>query len=233
MIRCSISHGIEGLESINKLSDINIPIQLSLYDYDKYIQYKDKLFEELDKNKSKINVVHLPLNSLKLDFYKIIDMIKVFKENFGCDLFVIHPNKGICNFIKEISKMNIEMLLGDICLCIENFPWRKKKELRSPLQIIDENVKLTLDTSHTEEIWFDHKIMSYLLKNIRVIHLSNRIGRNQHLPFNIYNGDLNLMKFIRELKIYKWQGDIVLEYMPEYSYKLFNNYNYLRGLLGV
>ena len=91
---------------------------------------------------------------------------------------------------------------------------------------------MCLDTSHTEDIWFDHRIMSYLLKYTSVIHLSNRAQRAQHLPFNSEKGDLQLVGFVRELKYkYNWSGDIVLEYMPEYQDKLIKNLMYLRRLI--
>ena len=92
---------------------------------------------------------------------------------------------------------------------------------------------MTIDTCHIEDVWFDPKIMSFLLKHTKVIHLSNRAkGLGSHLPFNDQRGELNLVSFVKELKRrYEWSGTIVLEYMPEYSHKLFRNYHYVKQLI--
>jgi len=140
------------------------------------------------------------------------------------------------NFLNDLNKIGSYSAL-----------W-KKKVFRSPLEIISAcqlyNTQLynahsnalwmTLDTSHIEDVWFDHKIMAYLLKFTKVIHLSNRAkGIGSHLPFNYSKGELNLVSFVRDLKYkYNWSGDIILEYMEEYSTKLIKNCNYVKKLLG-
>jgi hypothetical protein len=92
---------------------------------------------------------------------------------------------------------------------------------------------MTIDTSHIEDVWFDHRIMDYLLKFTKVIHLSNRAkGLGSHLPFNHTDGEINLISFVKELKYrYKWSGTIVLEYMPDYHTKLIKNCKYVEKLL--
>jgi len=234
MIRPSISFSIHDDESLKKLRKINLPIQLGLFQFNIYKNLKDKLLIILDKNQIEINIVHLPIDILRHNYKQIMDLIEVFYLGFGCEKFVIHPNKGIHEFVQYFVDMEAPMKL-----CVENFQWRRKKPLRSPLEIdymchsyINEKIRMTFDTSHAEHIWFDHKIMSFIINSISIIHLSNRIGKQQHMPFNIQNGDLNLIKFVKQLKRqYKWSGDIVLEYMGDYSYKLTPNYYYLQELI--
>jgi len=164
----------------------------------------------------------------------MLHIISLFRYRFHCHKYVIHPNKGIENFINLYKNSGVAAQL-----CIENFQYRKKKEFRTPLQIIDaclrygDQFKMTFDTSHSEKIWFDHKIMPYLLKYTSVIHLSNRApGIGSHMPFNSPKGELNLVGFVRDLKYrYNWHGDIILEYMSEYQDKLRKNYHYLKRLL--
>ena len=73
--------------------------------------------------------------------------------------------------------------------------------------------------------------MPSLLKHTSVIHLSNQskekaIGK--HLPFNDPRGMFNLVGFVRDLKYrYKWEGDLVLEYMPEHKHRLIKNRDYI------
>ena len=94
-------------------------------------------------------------------------------------------------------------------------------------------LNMVIDTSHIEEIWMNHMIMPSLLKYTSVIHLSNKSKEfGQHLPFNHPKGVHNLVKFVRDLKYtYKWKGDLVLEYMPEYQHKLIKNRDYIERLL--
>ncbi len=98
-----------------------------------------------------------------------------------------------------------------------------------------DSLKMVIDTSHIEELWMSHMIMPSLLRHTSVIHLSNQskekaIGK--HLPFNHPKGMYNLVGFVRDLKYkYKWEGDLVLEYMPEHKHKLIRNRDYIKRLL--
>ncbi len=233
MIRASISYGF-GEDNKYKLKNIPCDIQLAMYKYELYQNNKEEIFKTIKDNNIFVNVVHLPLDSFKIDSKDLLGMIEECRSHFGCLIFVLHPNRGIENFIGDFRYSNI-----DANLCIENFPWKRKKVFRSPLEITQvchtydmENLSMVLDTSHTEEIFFDYKIMSHLLQYTSVIHLSNKIGKKQHLPFNIQNGDLNLVGFVKNLKNqYNWSGDIVLEYMPAHHHKLIRNYEYLQRLI--
>lgn len=239
-MRASISYGFGETNRYN-LNSIPKDIQLAVYKSDMFWPNSQEIEKQLKENEVSVNVVHLPLDTLRQDFNNIFKMIDFCKENLGCSKFVIHPNKLIEGFVRYYKHFYNHY---NITLCIENFPWRKKKALRSPLEIIgfieqvenrryENNLGLTFDTSHAEELWFDDSVLSYLLPYISVIHLSNRIGKKQHLPFNVSKGDLNLVGFVQKLKHrYHWDGDIVLEYMPEYHTKLFKNYQYLKKLIG-
>ena len=232
MTRVSISYGF-GNENRYNLSTVPKNIQLSLYKYELYSESKIK---ELQENNININVVHLPLDTLKRDPYDMVEFINVLHYKTGVTKFVIHPNKLIKSFVKYWMEFQLSEQ-PKYQLCIENFEWKSNKEMRSPLKILEycikypEHIKMCFDTCHTEEIWFDHKILHTLLPYISVIHLSNRHGRQKHMPFNSGNGDLNLMSFVNHLKFVKWSGDIVLEYMPDYSHKLVKNYYFLKEII--
>ncbi len=233
MIRVSISYGF-GEDNRYNLNYIPENIQWALY---KYERYSEGNLNFLERNNVNVNVVHLPLDTLKRPQYEIIKLMNKIHETVGTEKFVIHPNKLITSFIHYYINDHVgSQTLPKYKLCIENFQWRKKKELRSPLEILKYCIEypqyfgLCLDTSHTEEIWLDHKILYTLLPYTEVIHLSNRIysERKQHMPFNTGKGDLNLMAFVNHLKFIKWNGDLVLEYMPEYTDKKIKNYHFLK-----
>ncbi len=232
MIQVTISYNVTE-ETYQKLDNLQTDIQLALYDYDLYKNKKDKILSKLEDN-PKIRIVHLPLQTLKIPVTEIDELINDIFIRTGCVNFVVHPNRGIEKFLRYFQKKSPQII------CVETFAWRRKKALRTPLEIIDvcrwyNSAYMTIDTCHIEDIWFDHKIMSYLLKYTKVIHLSNRAkGFGSHIPFNHPHGELKLVSFVRELKFkYKWSGYIVLEYMAEYQDKLLKNYNYVKRLLEI
>jgi len=231
MIQVSISYGFG---EYNRYNSENIPdnIQLALY---KYENFKEADLDFLAQNNINVNVVHLPLDTLRRDIGEIFDLTNLINRKVKTKKFVIHPNKFIISFLDYFIESMGEY--PEYMLCIENFQWRKKKVLRSPLEILEWCIKypnhigMCIDTSHTEEIWFDHKIITHLLTpHTKVIHLSNRNKkeRKQHMPFNSGNGDLNLMAFVNHLKFIKWNGDLVLEYMAEHRDKIYKNYLFLK-----
>ena len=243
-IDVSVSYGFGGDNRYHEPGPIPQNIQLALYKYDLYTELKKKIFKEISKGHIHVKAVHMPLDFLRQEPSLMFDMIKEIRDEVGAFKFIVHPNKGI----KKFLALFLDEDIWDVQLCIENFQWRKRKELRNPIKIIEymwylrssallantpgNLIKMCLDTSHTDDVWFDYQMLSYILPYTSVIHLSNRQGRNQHLPFNTSNGDLNLIGFVKNLKrLHKWSGDIVLEYMPEYRHKLTRNCEYIKQLL--
>lgn len=237
MINTSISFGIENDESLERLRNfcfLNIPIQLSVSQSEFCVKFKDEIVSIIKDKNIQVRVVHLPIDCLSLKFNVIVELMDFFSYNIYSQKFVIHPNRGITKFINYFvaCKKGYE-------LCIENFMWKRKKELRSPLQIYNicqqsPNLKITFDTSHAKPVWFEHEIFSYFLPKISVVHLSNRVDRKGHQPFSVKDGELNLVGFVGKLrKTYQWSGDIVLEYMSEYTEKLPKNWSHLNKLLGI
>lgn len=236
MITTSISYGF-GNSDLEIINTIKVPIQLGLYKFEEWLTIKDNLVRKLKENNICIRVVHLPINSLHFTTKEIVDVIDLFLSEFNCMKYVIHPNRGIEKFLVEQEKKTISSMVE---ICVENFPYKSKKSLRTPLHIHDlcnkiSNVKIVFDTSHADEIWFDYKIFGYLVDKISVIHLSNRKKDSNliHTNFNIQNGDLNLVGFVKDLKKrYNWSGDIILEYMSEYKHHLERNFEYVNRLVG-
>ena len=237
VINIAISYGF-GEDNRYALDNIPPKIQLAIYKYDLFMGMKEEIDRAISRKHTHIKVVHLPLDTLRRNFSDINNLIDFCYNKFGCWKYVVHPNKGIEPFVYEfLNKWESEGLI----LCLETFPYRTKKAIRSPLNIIEWCIKyppflkMVIDTSHIEEVWMDYMIMRSLLKYTSVIHLSNqsrdkKIGK--HLPFNHSEGMFNLVGFVRDLKYrYKWEGDLVLEYMPEHKHKLIKNRDYIERLL--
>lgn len=231
MIQTAVSHGY-GEENRHSKQISPESIQLALFKYEMYDQYKKLIEKEVTENAIDVKVVHLPIDSLRYDFKKSFYLIEELTEKYGCHDYVMHPNKSVERYIIDFINAKI-----DANLCLENFQWKKNKVLRSPLEIIEwcqrnENIFMTFDTSHADEVWFDHMVLPYILKYTKVIHLSNRSKTfGQHMPFNSPKGDLNLVKFVKDIKRRHWSGTIVLEYMEEYQSVIMKNYHYLNTLV--
>ena len=234
MIDVCISYGFgEG----NRFQQEIIPdkIQLATYKYGIFMELKDDALKAFEKHGTNVKVIHLPLDTLSRTIHELDELIYFCAFEIGCHTFVVHPNKNILQFVDHF----IKSWGYENQLLIETFGWRSKKQLRSPIEILEfcthcgPVVKMVIDTSHIEELWFNHKIMPTLLRYTPVIHLSNRAkGHGQHMPFNSQDGELKLVGFVRDLKYrYNWNGNIVLEYMPEHKHKLMKNKKYIERLL--
>ena len=226
-----------GEENRYALERIPQKIQLAMFKYDLFMNMKEDISKAISKTHTQVKVVHLPLDTLRRSFSDIIALMNFCFNEFGCMKYVVHPNKQIQGFIYNFLQWETE----GIQLLLETFPYRNKKAIRSPLDIMEwcihypSSLKMVIDISHIEEIWMNYMIMGTLLKYTSVIHLSNqsndkKIGK--HLPFNHPKGMFNLVGFVRDLKYrYKWEGDLVLEYMPEHKHKLIKNRDYIERLL--
>ena len=175
VIDVSISCGF-GEENRYMLENIPHKIQLAVYKYDQFMAMKEDISTAVRRRHTRVKVVHLPLDTLRRNFSEIIALIDFCFNEFGCIKYVVHPNKNIQSFIYNFLQWDTERRI----LCIETFPYRNKKHIRTPLDIIEwcihypEALKMVIDTSHIEEIWMNHMIMPALLKHTSVIHLSNQ-----------------------------------------------------------
>lgn len=236
MIKVGISYGF-GAENRYYAESIPSDIQLATYKYNLYKANEYKIIKALEEAKTNVLTVHLPIDTTRMPNSEVvIEMMDLFYNRFKCTEFILHPNKGFNEFV--IKWWNRYKSTPPYKLCIETFQWKKKKDLRSPLDIMEYCIRfntftMCIDTSHIEEIWFDYKIMSKLLQYTSVIHLSNRAkGISQHMPFNSQDGELNLVAFVKDLKKrYFWEGTIILEYMHTYQDKIRKNCEYVKRLV--
>lgn len=236
MIISSISYGF-GNSDLENISKIKHPAQVGMYKFEDWFRIKNDLIKKLKEHNVNVRVVHLPIDSLKYTTKEILDLAEEFMNECKCKKYVIHPNKGIEKFLEEQSRKTISSMIE---ICVENFPYKSRKQLRSPLNIYEycrkfDNVRMTFDTSHADEVWFDYKIFAYFMNKISVIHLSNRRKSKKqiHTNFNMENADLNLVGFVKDLKKrYNWSGDIVLEYRNGFKQHLEKNIEYLKKLVG-
>ena len=135
----------------------------------------------------------------------------------NCRDITVHPNiekknkpeaqKEALAFLKEIQSGRRAKF------SVETFG--KKKRVFTPDEIMEFNLPMTLDVSHVRE---DVKVMEMIENyshNIPVVHLSSRGQNFQHYPVDDFCIDV-----LAALKDKKWQGNIILEYMPWHHYRI-------------
>lgn len=203
---------------------------------------KNHLAEKLKNWKIKVISAHLPVD---LDFRNLNEVrnytVAIYKKflennNAGITSLTLHPKYKID---LDYSAFNLPTfnLPPHLAIAIENFPYKRKKSLRTPLDIIEIRIKhyhffMTLDLAHLQyhNLWLDNKILPHLLKHTSIIHLSNRSSGKFHIP--IKEGDINIEKFLKKLIDEKWNGDIFLEYGINYKDKLLRDLRWVENIIG-
>jgi hypothetical protein len=243
MIKVGVGVGISDQASLDyalEYAKNGLGVQLSFFQPKTWFENFRKTLIAFEKKglTDRIFAVHLPTRTP--DF---VEVEPGFAHTLAGDLallnedvpLVIHPNVRIKDaLVTLVYELGVRQTI-----CIENFQYRKKKELRSPLDIAEyciqheDKFAMCFDTTHAEEYWYEYPLLDFILRRTKVIHLSNRKQKEQHIPFNSGGADLNLMAFVNDLiPRYKWKdGIIILEYMWEYKYKSWQNAEYVQRLL--
>lgn len=196
----------------------------------------------------KINVIsaHLPVD---LDFRNLDEIYRYINiahlelidvENSGP--FTLHPKyKVTLNYRKlncflELMASIFAYNSNLFSIAIETFPYKRKKNPRSPLDIVEictkyERFWMTLDLAHLQyhNLWLDERILPHLLRYTEVIHLSNRSRNKTHTP--IREGEIDIEKFLNNLKTNNWNGNIFLEYGINYKNKLLEDLKWVKSFL--
>jgi hypothetical protein len=205
------------LSKIKKIADKGVNCQLAFFHYEDFRNLRAYIPSNL-----KITSLH-GFNSERDDtFDDYISKLEEFKKYFlsrkidqSTDFMVTaHPN----HFGEEFSKIN--------WIYPENFKYKKKKMLKTPLHILKSCGRITLDTSHLDDEWLkSENLLKYLLMNADILHLSQRENNSslsEHKPIN-FPGMIPMGIIIKTLRQYHIK-EIVLEYMPEYIDRLIKDY---------
>lgn len=133
---------------------------------------------------------------------------------------VVHPN----HFGDEFKAID--------WLYPECFPYRKKKKLRTPLDILRACGRMTLDTSHLDIDWLNSEaLMRSLIANSTIIHLSQRSSKSSethHKPISVH-GEVPIgliLKILKQCPV----DEIALEYMPCYFHNVIKDYFSIQNL---
>jgi len=165
---------------------------------------KNYLAQKLEKWKIKVISAHLPVD---LDFKNLNEV-----QNYTLATYqeFLENNNATMSFFQDSNSTNIgltphpkykvdldysgfnimlENLPINLIIALENFPYKRKKTLRTPLDIVEVCTKyshfsMNFAVAHLQyyNLWLDDKTLPHLLKYTSVIHLSNRSGGKSHTP---------------------------------------------------
>lgn len=219
-ISCFVGNenGLQFVHNIGKDSNIH----LGFFSFKDFYNYKDKI-----NGNTKISSGHLPAIVKGYDEKDLEDYIIWFKKRIKSKLkkLVVHPNPGIMNLISYIP----HEILENTKICIENFPYRKRKVYRTPLDIIvvgSEYMGFCLDLAHLDQAWQNLTIIKNLICYADIVHFSNIISKKKtHLP--IGKGKINITDILSFIKQTNLDLEISLEYGLYYKDFLVVDYMYL------
>jgi sugar phosphate isomerase/epimerase len=199
----------------------DLGIQLSFYKKKQFFSIDHcKLRQKLEELNIKVFSVHAPtIDVLDEEF---LDVLKFIKEEYEVDLISIHPQRGnkemaLAKF-KELTREIVEI---GVTLAYENFSMESNKWIASARDMYsafnEHFLKLTYDTSHAD-VESSLNEVELCLSKIEVIHLSDQIKGDEHLPIGA--GKYPVFELLSLLKAKQYSGYIVLEYMPWYEKQL-------------
>ena len=233
MIKFGIRQSFERIEQIEeRYSKIKVPVEVALpYYWDIYEPIRRHLAEIVEKIKSygievlSVHAVQAPITDEKFKIWgkEIAD----FATMLGVKTITLHPNNiNKDKVVQEKALKNLEyfadLYKNKIIFCIETFTG--KRRVFTPDETVTFNLPMTLDTSHIRD---DEKIWSLLKSykhNILNVHLSAREEPRQHLPIDDFCKEI--AKYLIENK---WEGNVILEYLPEFHGQMLSDLESLKA----
>jgi len=219
MITPSISWFVQSKEDVEVIKEFaewyKVSIQLAFY------ERKDLEFVKYCTDYSnRISSIHLPKGLTKRD-YQEGGIVAELALKFDVDLFVVHP------WADDLDKIVDSIVEQErFTLCLETFRINRKGG-RNPIdllahygrQFLTPYVGLCVDFSHLDTEVCNYPFIKGLIPYTKMIHLSDRVKKAQHLPLYRQNSDYNAAGLIGQILILPNLPvrEIVLEYMKEYK----------------
>ena len=234
MIKFGIRQSFDRIEQIEeRYSKIKVPVEVALpYYWDIYEPIRRHLAKIVEKIKSygtevlSVHAVQTPITDEKFKIWgkEIAD----FAKALGVRTVTLHPNNvNKDKRVQEKALRNLEYFTSlynsEIIFCIETF--QGKRRVFTPDETVSFNLPMTLDTSHIrddEKIWSLLKVYKH---NILNVHLSAREGSRQHLPIDDFCREI--VKYLIENK---WEGNVMLEYLPEFHGQMLSDLGSLKAI---
>lgn len=234
MIKFGIRQSFNRIEQVEeRYSNLNVPVEIALpYYWDIYEPVRRHLAEIAGKIKSyqtkvlSLHAVQAPITDEKFRTWgkEVADFAKML----GIKTITLHPNnvnkdKVVQENVLKNLKYFADLYKNEIIFCIETF--EGKRRVFTPDETVSFNLPMTLDTAHirdNKKIW---DILKDYKENIINVHLSAKDENKQHLPID---------SFCKEVVSYliknKWDGNVILEYLPEFHGQMLTDLESLKAI---
>lgn len=227
----SISWFVSNQEDVDIVKEFAIGakmnIQLAFYER----RDAEKWMYKLVECSPFVTSIHLP-KGLELNDYNANGLVNELSIIYGTRRFVVHP------WSKDLFEIAEFVRDANWTLSLECF---SRKGAGSPFSLLvqygdqftEEHLGLCVDFSHLDSDLATVGFIKGLLPYTKMYHVSNRCGKQQHLPLFVQTADTNVHRILSQVLIipdFPVQ-DIVLEYMPEYKHKLGKQYYWLESYI--
>ena len=206
--------------------NLGLNVHLSFYDRTLYDKYK----HDCSDASAYITSVHLP-KGLTVSDYSESGLVGEARGLFNVDLFNVHPWSPDLSAIADVVKQE------GYTLCLETF----RKGQGSPFWLLEtfgealreDHLGLCVDFSHLELDLANYGFLKGLLPYMKMIHASNRLQDDQHLPVFHQGCDTNAQGYMSRLLDVKDfpVREVVLEYMPKYRDKYVKQFAWLNTII--
>lgn len=205
------------------------------------IDHKRVCRQILDAGYTEVAVIHLP--SFRHDNYGL--SLRIFEKAFemafmlGCSLMVVHPSRSPMEGVKEFLKREVAGMarFHGVKLCWETFLGEKRflvgaDEIAHFVRTMPEVYAMCYDTAHMRSHREVLEEIERYMPLINVLHVSNHSeGHKQlHIPMFHPEGVLDFSEILQVLRKKRFEGWIVLEYLPEYQKSQHIDYSVLKRL---
>ncbi|MHC4871179.1 MAG: sugar phosphate isomerase/epimerase family protein [Planctomycetota bacterium] len=241
------SHFVESVD--DDLSHIEqLPIQLAFY---KRSTFKDFNHQEFIKRLQILDITVESVHAPAADVYhahgdEFINMLKTIKSNYQVEVITVHPQRGNRKHARSHYE-KLEKQISELGVVIAYETFEKKHEERKWITQVEDMHKyfdvmkfpflgVTYDFTHSENPQNLKEVREYNSK-IKAVHLSDartdkpldENEKHQHLPLGM--GNYSVLEFLEVLKAVKYQGFVILEYLPQFRHYLKEDFSLLENYL--
>lgn len=212
-------------ETAREIDLSEVPVALGLFSISR--NYRDAA----NLPSEKIVSFHGPNVPLNKKFLPDIRKAANIALALGQDSITLHPhkvkgadeNERLRQQEEALECIDIVEKTSGCKIEVETFAGRNR--ILRPREIVELGLPLVIDTSHIDSLDV-YELLEVYRNNVPTLHLSERNIGEQHQPITAYGESL-----VELLRAQKWDGTVVLEYMPQLQDRAAADAKYLINVL--